>query len=184
MAWLKRDAVTNDTTLLGLDDKLIISDNNNKFKIMKMFQNRNWRLIINNVQLSDKGHYMCQLSTKPIKYQSAFLDVYIPPTIIDSQTSPNLMQVDEFQKVELRCQAQGYPRPEIEWRKETTTVASNSGGTYEDPSALSYASYNQGQLVSNKSLITLARGDTFVIDRVTRFEAGVYLVSRMNDILE
>jgi hypothetical protein len=37
--------------------------------------NRRWELIIRQVQESDRGGYMCQINTGPMKYQVAYLDV-------------------------------------------------------------------------------------------------------------
>ena len=36
---------------------------------------RNWVLRISNVQESDRGWYMCQINTDPMRYQEAYLEV-------------------------------------------------------------------------------------------------------------
>ena len=46
-----------------------------------------WKLHISHVQLNDSGSYMCQVNTDPMKMQTAFLEVVIPPDIIYEETS-------------------------------------------------------------------------------------------------
>lgn len=52
-----------------------------------------------------------------MKSQVGYLDVVIPPDIIDYQTS-NDMVVKEGKNVSLTCTATGYPSPTIVWRRE------------------------------------------------------------------
>ena len=41
----------------------------------------------------------------------------VPPAIIDSRTTSDLV-VREKERVNLTCQARGYPEPQILWRRE------------------------------------------------------------------
>jgi len=54
-------------------------------------------LQIKDVQAEDKGFYMCQVNTDPIISQTVYLDVVVPPTIIDEESSPT---TDSIRKVE------------------------------------------------------------------------------------
>lgn len=52
-----------------------------------------------------------------MKSQVGYLDVVIPPDIVDYQTSHD-MTVQEGQNVTLTCTAAGLPDPTIDWRRE------------------------------------------------------------------
>lgn len=41
----------------------------------------------------------------------------VPPSIVESDTSSDTT-VDERQKLSLRCRADGYPTPTVQWRRE------------------------------------------------------------------
>ncbi|XP_022258511.1 limbic system-associated membrane protein-like, partial [Limulus polyphemus] len=78
---------------------------------------RNWILHIKNVQVSDRGGYMCQINTVPMKSQVGYLDVVVPPEIVGHESSTDVL-VREGVNVTLMCRAKGYPTPEISWRRE------------------------------------------------------------------
>lgn len=59
----------------------------------------------------------CQINTDPMKSQLGYLDVVVPPDIIDYQTSHDMV-IEEGQNVTLKCSAVGLPEPTIEWRRE------------------------------------------------------------------
>lgn len=68
--------------------------------------------------------------------QSAVLEVVIPPDIISEETSSDLM-VPEGGSVKLLCKARGYPKPDINWKREDgqdiisrTSSGSKSKGTF------------------------------------------------------
>ncbi|XP_041988937.1 lachesin-like [Aricia agestis] len=78
---------------------------------------RVWFLHIHDVRQSDRGWYMCQLNTDPMKSQTAYLDVVVPPDILDYPTSSDQV-AREGANVSLRCAAHGVPTPTVVWRKE------------------------------------------------------------------
>ncbi|KAG1674992.1 Lachesin [Nymphon striatum] len=78
---------------------------------------RRWMLHIQDVQEEDRGYYMCQINTVPMISQVGYLDVVVPPEIIDDSTSSD-MTVRENTNVTLTCQASGYPIPRIKWRRQ------------------------------------------------------------------
>ena len=47
----------------------------------------------------------------------AYLDVVVPPTIVDSESSGET-DVKEDQSVTLSCKAKGFPVPTVSWRRE------------------------------------------------------------------
>lgn len=96
--------------------------------------------------MEDRGQYMCQVNTDPMKMQvkllslvikqysivmnlllfwtpiwidlqTAYLEVVIPPDIIYEETSGDMM-VPEGSSAKLICKARGFPKPKITWRRE------------------------------------------------------------------
>ncbi|XP_068224946.1 lachesin-like isoform X2 [Palaemon carinicauda] len=74
-------------------------------------------LHIKGVQEEDRGPYMCQINTDPMRSQIGFLEVTVPPTIDDKRSSTDVM-VPEGSTAALFCRAKGYPRPKIIWTRE------------------------------------------------------------------
>ena len=67
-----------------------------------------WTLTLRNVQTTDRGPYMCQVNSTPVKSQVAYLEVVIPPRIKDDQSSTDVA-VPEGGSVKLHCKAVGFP---------------------------------------------------------------------------
>lgn len=80
-------------------------------------ENRAWTLKIRDVRETDKGWYMCQVNTDPMKSQMAYLDVVVPPDILDYPTSTDMV-VKEGSNMTMKCQATGSPTPTITFRRE------------------------------------------------------------------
>ncbi|XP_071540302.1 lachesin-like [Panulirus ornatus] len=78
---------------------------------------RTWHLQVKNVRESDRGWYMCQVNTDPMRSRQGYVDVVVPPDIIDRESSGDLT-VREGQDVTLTCRAKGHPPPRIIWRRE------------------------------------------------------------------
>ncbi|XP_075154154.1 dpr-interacting protein iota [Haematobia irritans] len=110
MAWLRVDT----QTILSIQNHVITK--NHRISISHT-EHRIWQLRIRDVQESDRGWYMCQINTDPMKSQVGYLDVVVPPDIIDFQTS-NDMIVEIGQNISLTCTANGLPAPTITWRRE------------------------------------------------------------------
>ena len=86
-----------------------------------------WRLHMENVEEADRGWYMCQINTDPMRSQKGFLEVVVPPTIVDSGTSSDVV-VRENTLVNLTCEAEGSPQPEIRWRRKDGEMIRYQGG--------------------------------------------------------
>ncbi|XP_050296839.1 neurotrimin-like isoform X2 [Anthonomus grandis grandis] len=110
VAWLRVDT----QTILTIDTFVITK--NHRIGVTKVEQTT-WYLHIKDVQESDKGWYMCQINTDPMESQLGYLDVVVPPDILDYPTSADMI-VDENADVFLRCAATGSPLPTITWRRE------------------------------------------------------------------
>ncbi|XP_034253657.1 neurotrimin-like [Thrips palmi] len=102
---------------------------------------------------------MCQINTDPMKSQQGYLDVVVPPDILDYPTSTDLV-VRELSNATLRCVANGSPQPNITWKRE--------GG------APLY-------LPSGKEVMAV-EGQNYTIPRVTREHMGAYLCIASNGV--
>uniref|UniRef100_A0AAG5DCH7 Ig-like domain-containing protein n=1 Tax=Anopheles atroparvus TaxID=41427 RepID=A0AAG5DCH7_ANOAO len=80
VAWIKADA----KAILAIHEHVIT--NNGRLSVTHNDYNT-WTLVIRNVKMEDRGVYMCQVNTDPMKMQTAFLEVVIPPDIIYEETS-------------------------------------------------------------------------------------------------
>lgn len=107
---------------------------------------RSWYLHIREVEETDRGWYMCQVNTDPMRSRQGYLQVVgkcipyivtlfrrrckiirtkqyicwasaVPPSITESLTSNDLV-VREGTNVTLTCKANGYPEPYVMWRRE------------------------------------------------------------------
>ncbi|CAB0017758.1 unnamed protein product [Nesidiocoris tenuis] len=106
---------------------------------------------------------MCQVNTDPMKSQSAYLDVVIPPDIIYEETSGDMMTM-EGGSVKLVCKARGYPEPKITWRRE-------DGGDIilRNP-------------VTGKTKVPTVEGSVLLLSKVTRSEMGIYMCIASNGV--
>ncbi|XP_063619348.1 lachesin-like [Cydia splendana] len=120
---------------------------------------RTWFLHIRELRETDRGWYMCQINTDPMKSQLGYLDVVVPPDILDRGTSRD-QTVREGASVSLTCAATGSPQPQIVWRRE-----------HSKPIVLS-----EGIQVSS------LEGPVLNISRVSRLHAGAYLCIASNGV--
>ncbi|CAG2110433.1 unnamed protein product, partial [Medioppia subpectinata] len=159
VAWLKMDK-NSEPTLLTIHTQSLIQDN--RFRVSHN-NHRQWYLHINNVQISDKGFYMCQINAEQMQSQVGYLDVLVPPSVLESDTSSDTI-VDERQKLSLRCRASGYPTPSVTWRREDGK------------------DINQGLYGGKKFFAAKVDGEYLNITQVTREDMGAYLCISSNGV--
>ncbi|XP_068626688.1 lachesin-like [Battus philenor] len=156
VAWIKADT----KAILAIHEHVIT--NNARLSVTHNDYNT-WTLNIRGVKREDRGQYMCQVNTDPMKMQTAFLEVVIPPDIIYEETSGDMM-VPEGGSAKLVCKARGYPPPKILWRREDGgDIISRSGP--------------QG-----KTKVTSLEGEVVNLTKVTRSEMGAYLCIAANGV--
>ncbi|XP_055387123.1 neurotrimin-like [Condylostylus longicornis] len=155
IAWLRVDT----QTILTIQTHVITK--NHRMSITHS-EKRAWILKIRDVKESDKGWYMCQINTDPMKNQVGYLDVVVPPDILDYPSSSDMV-IREGSNVTLKCAATGSPLPTITWRREdgSTIPLSESDGIKN------VNSYN---------------GSTLVIAKVNRLNMGAYLCIATNGV--
>ncbi|KAH8269274.1 hypothetical protein KR018_000401 [Drosophila ironensis] len=152
IAWLRVDT----QTILTIQNHVITK--NHRMSITHA-EKRAWILRIRDVKESDKGWYMCQINTDPMKSQVGYLDVVVPPDILDYPTSTDMV-IREGSNVTLKCAATGSPTPTITWRRE-------GGELIPLPNGVETIAYN---------------GSFLTISKVNRLNMGAYLCIASNGI--
>ncbi|XP_023708684.2 opioid-binding protein/cell adhesion molecule homolog isoform X2 [Cryptotermes secundus] len=152
VAWLRVDT----QTILTIASHVITK--NHRIGVTHS-DHRTWYLHIRDMKESDRGWYMCQINTDPMKSQVGYLEVVVPPDILDYPTSTDMV-VREGTNVTLRCAATGSPQPSIIWRRE--------GG--------------EAIPLGNGQEVASVEGPVFNITRVNRLHMGAYLCIASNGV--
>uniref|UniRef100_A0A6P7F3C1 Lachesin-like n=1 Tax=Diabrotica virgifera virgifera TaxID=50390 RepID=A0A6P7F3C1_DIAVI len=121
---------------------------------------KTWLLHVSSVQKEDRGYYMCQVNTNPMISQVGYLQVVVPPNIIDTESTQSTVAVRENQNISLTCKADGFPTPKIMWRRE-------------DGQAIS---------VERRKKVNVYEGDQLNLTRISRTEMGAYLCIATNGV--
>lgn len=152
VAWLRVDT----QTILTIANHVITK--NHRIGVTHT-ERKTWHLHIRDVTESDRGAYMCQINTDPMKSQTGYLDVVVPPDILDYMTSTDMI-VREGSNVTLHCAAKGSPTPNITWRRE--------GG--------------ESIFFENGEEVRIVEGSIFNIIKINRLQMGAYLCIASNGI--
>ncbi|GJQ77105.1 hypothetical protein Trydic_g23674 [Trypoxylus dichotomus] len=152
VAWLRVDT----QTILTIQNHVITK--NHRISVTHS-EHKTWYLHIREVRETDRGWYMCQINTDPMKSQVGYLQVVVSPDIIDYQTSSDLV-VQEGSDVSLKCVAKGSPEPSIIWKRE------NGQAIYA---------------VMNREVSTV-EGPILNINRANRHQMGPYLCIASNGV--
>uniref|UniRef100_A0A336MSZ1 CSON006129 protein n=1 Tax=Culicoides sonorensis TaxID=179676 RepID=A0A336MSZ1_CULSO len=110
VGWLR----ASDQTVLALANRVV--SHNPRISVVHEDM-RTWRLRIRQLRESDRGCYMCQINTSPMKKQIGCIDVQVPPNIVDEESSADIA-VQEGEDAILTCRATGHPPPRVTWKRE------------------------------------------------------------------
>ncbi|XP_050522459.1 lachesin-like [Daktulosphaira vitifoliae] len=152
VAWLRVDT----QTILTIHSHVITK--NHRIAVTHS-DHRIWYLHIREVKEADRGWYMCQINTDPMKSQQGYLEVVVPPDILDYPTSTDIV-AREGGNVSLQCAASGFPTPSITWRREGSQLI---------------------QMANGPSVSTI-EGSWLNISKVNRLHMGAYLCIASNGI--
>ncbi|XP_050348053.1 lachesin-like [Nymphalis io] len=122
-----------------------------------------WNLHIKNVREEDRGQYMCQINTDPMKSQMGYLDVVIPPDFVAEETSGDVM-VHEGGTVRLSCRARGQPPPRVTWKREdgSDIVIRDANGA--------------------KNKVSMYEDEILTLSKISRSDMGAYLCIASNGV--
>ncbi|KYN10990.1 Lachesin, partial [Trachymyrmex cornetzi] len=147
---------------------------------------KTWLLHINSVQQDDRGYYMCQVNTNPMISQVGFLQVVVPPNILDSLSTESTVAVREHQNITLTCKADGYPPPKLMWKREDGQVISlnkHHKGASDSHLRLSPPPASGAHDFSGVRVeVNLYDGEQLNLTRITRSEMGAYLCIATNGV--
>ncbi|EGI66337.1 Lachesin [Acromyrmex echinatior] len=111
VAWIKSDSraiLAIHTHMVAHNPRLSVTHNGHN----------TWKLHVTNVQPNDSGTYMCQVNTDPMRSQTGYMKVVIPPDIMDLDNTADMLTAKENGDLMLRCRATGNPEPVVIWRRE------------------------------------------------------------------
>ncbi|XP_055842206.1 lachesin isoform X2 [Episyrphus balteatus] len=121
-----------------------------------------WLLHVNQAHQDDRGYYMCQVNTNPMISQVGYLQVVVPPNILDIESTPSSVAVRENQNINMTCRADGFPAPKIIWRRE-------------DGEEIAVEKKKKGKVL-------VYDGEVLPLTKVSRNEMGAYLCIATNGV--
>ncbi|XP_020798074.1 lachesin [Drosophila serrata] len=124
------------------------------------YTDNTWLLHVNQAHQDDRGYYMCQVNTNPMISQVGYLQVVVPPNILDIESTPSSVAVRENQNINMTCRADGFPSPKIIWRRED----------------------GEEIAVEKKKKVLVYDGDVLPLTKVSRNEMGAYLCIATNGV--
>ncbi|KAK7575631.1 hypothetical protein V9T40_011917 [Parthenolecanium corni] len=121
-----------------------------------------WSLHVKNAEAEDRGYYMCQVNTNPMISQVGYLQVVVPPNIIDEESTLSSVAVRENLNLTLTCKAKGFPEPKITWKRED----------------------GNDIVLDRKKKVTVSMhtGRNLTITKISRTDMGAYLCMAMNGV--
>ncbi|XP_021923333.1 lachesin-like [Zootermopsis nevadensis] len=156
IGWVKADT----KAIQAINDHVVI---HNPRVSVSHVDHTMWNLHVKNVHEEDRGMYMCQINTDPMKSQLGYMDVVVPPDFINEDTSGDVM-VPEGGTVKLTCRARGYPEPHVLWRRED-----NADIVIKEPSGV-------------KTRVSSYQGEILKLTKIMRSEMGSYLCIASNGV--
>lgn len=122
--------------------------------------------------MSDNGAYVCvaQNHAGTRRSSPAHLTIFEPPKFAHEPRAHSSVSANG--RIELACEASGYPRPSIEWRRTAADESSSDGGPVY-------------MLLSERATVRQSPGgglSTLVIDRVQVDDEGEYVCVAENQI--
>lgn len=89
----------------------------------------------------------------------------MPPKIIERETSDSLVQVNEFERLVLRCKVVGEPQSQLMWKREDGKTVDASEQRYRH------------EISNQTNHIMSVDSSELVFNALSRNQSGAYLVS-------
>ncbi|XP_056022154.1 protein CEPU-1-like [Ostrea edulis] len=171
------------STLLTFDINRIIDDD--RIGIDRPY-NKDWNLIIHDVRVKDRGRYICQINTHPIKTKPVELNVLVPPQILNENDDGSRREIlsKEGETVNVICNVSGIPPPSVKWyrRPLEDTLGSKKERIVSE---LDRPKDRQREpciyTVHDEPGIGM-EGEILVIHNVSRYCDGIYQCVASNDV--
>merc|ERR1740128_765188 len=134
---------------------------------------RTWLLHIRGAQPEDAGHYMCQVNSDPMVSQVGTVYVVVPPSFIDSESSPSQLSVRENSRVSLICRGHGVPPPRLNWKREDGRSFIEGHSLARQPPA---KPTDPGRMIISQG------GEELIFTKISRTDSAAYLCIASNGI--
>lgn len=130
VGWAKSQAT--GSVVLAFRDSLTLNDK--RYSVTEIKKNNSssmYSFQINDLEVSDIGIYECQVIVSSSEKINAKINLLIKHAayILENQT-PESYTISEGSNAELTCQADGYPKPTISWKRENNAVMPTGGNKY------------------------------------------------------
>lgn len=129
VSWSKKSRTNPaEIFMFTVDSSLTIKDP--RFSIVYDANTTTYSLSISQIEQADTGLYECQIIMSLTEKVTSVVELLVrhPPTISDKMTTPSAT-VTENQPASLTCNADGYPRPTITWRRSKNGIMPAGGHT-------------------------------------------------------
>lgn len=129
VSWSKKSR-TNPAEIFMFTIASSLTIKDPRFSIFYDANATTYSLTINNIEQTDTGIYECMIIMSLSEKVTSTVELLVrhPPSISDKLTTPSAT-VAEHQPASLTCNADGYPRPTITWRRAKNAIMPAGGHT-------------------------------------------------------
>ncbi|XP_062619049.1 opioid-binding protein/cell adhesion molecule homolog [Saccostrea cucullata] len=171
------------STLLTFDINRIIDDD--RIGIDRPYT-RDWNLLIRDVKVKDRGRYICQINTHPIKTKPVELNVLVPPQILNENEDGTRKEIlsKEGETVNVICNVSGIPAPSVKWyrRPLEETVESKKESLITSELERRESGEREPCIYTTEKTGIGMEGEILVIHNVSRYCDGIYQCVASNDV--
>lgn len=131
VGWSKSDnkKESNGGVVLSIKGVLVLSDQRYTIKEIKTADATTHSFRISNIQASDMGPYECQVFVSATDKLTKSLNLSVKHPPIVSEKTPKSVIVKEGDNIEVSCDADGFPKPNISWRREDNSIMPAGGNS-------------------------------------------------------
>lgn len=156
VSWSKKSR-TNPAEIFMFTMASSLTIKDPRFSIYYDANTTTYSLSISQIEQTDTGIYECMIIMSLSEKVTSTVELLVrhPPTISDKMTTPSAT-VAEHQPASLTCNAEGYPRPTITWRRAKNGIMPAGGH--------------------------IAAGNVLKIQATRREDRGTYICMASNDV--